>query len=225
MPALFHCKAGGTTIPARRDPYRGLCLRLDQALQLRSCTLFRLADRRNAWDNAGRRRAVEVLGCWRVRLMAYDPKAHHRRSIRWFRHDYAQGGTYFVTLCVQNHRCLLGTIRDGKMRMHDAGRMVQATWDEFPAHYPGVKVDAFVVMPNHVHGIVVLDAVGAGPRARPLLEQNGCVDVSSQPQEAQPRGGCPYRAAGGPACRGATAGRRAGPRTRPLRGQGHRADG
>jgi REP element-mobilizing transposase RayT len=54
------------------------------------------------------------------------------------------------------------------MRLNDAGRVVQAVWNEIPDHYPGVTVDAFIVMPDHMHGIVVL--VGTGPRACPESE-------------------------------------------------------
>jgi len=101
--------------------------------------------------------------------MGFDPRRHHRRSIRLQGYDYAQAGAYFVTVCTQDRECLFGEIVDGAMRLNDAGRMVQAVWDELPDHYPGVDVDAFVAMPNHVHGIIVLtgDPVGAPPRGCP----------------------------------------------------------
>ena len=93
----------------------------------------------------------------------YDPKTHPRRSIRWVGHDHAQDGVYLVTVCVQGHVCLFGDIVDGKMRSNELGRIVQATWYDLPNHYPHVELDAFVVMPNHVHMIVVLTLpVGAG---------------------------------------------------------------
>jgi putative transposase len=94
----------------------------------------------------------------------YDPRKHHRRSIRLQDYDYAMPGAYFVTICIQHQECLLGAVVNGEMVLNAAGQMVQRVWDELPAHYPGVEIDAFVVMPNHVHGIVVLtgDAVDAG---------------------------------------------------------------
>ena len=86
----------------------------------------------------------------------YDPRIHHRRSIRLQGYDYATPGAYFVTICIQNQECLLGAVVNGEMVLNAAGQMVQRVWDELPAQYPGVETDAFVVMPNHVHGIVVL---------------------------------------------------------------------
>lgn len=53
------------------------------------------------------------------------------------------------------------------MYLSDAGHMIQTIWQEIPDHYPGIDVDAFVVMPNHIHGIIVLGKVGTGPRACP----------------------------------------------------------
>lgn len=116
--------------------------------------------------------------------MNYDPDKHHRRSIRMRGYDYAQEGVYFVTVCAQDRQCLFGEIVDGEIRLNDAGRMVQAVWKELSIHYPGVEGDEFVVMPNHVHGLIVL--VGAGPRA--------CPDVGPRracPEKGQPQGVAP----------------------------------
>jgi len=101
--------------------------------------------------------------------MRLDPDHHHRRSIRLKGYDYTQRGAYFVTICTQNRACLFGDIVDGKMLLNDAGRMVQTVWEAMPVHYMGVVIDAFVVMPNHIHGIVVL--VGAAPCGRPPMGQ------------------------------------------------------
>ncbi|MGF1614694.1 MAG: hypothetical protein ACFCVA_12530 [Gammaproteobacteria bacterium] len=95
----------------------------------------------------------------------YDPAIHHRHSIRLQGYDYSQAGAYFVTVCTQKRECLFGEIVNGNMRLNDAGRMVQAVWDEIPAHYPDIDIDAFIVMPNHIHGIVVI--VWAAPCDRP----------------------------------------------------------
>jgi REP element-mobilizing transposase RayT len=62
---------------------------------------------------------------------------------------------YFVTICVQSRACLFGSILDGKLSSNDAGRMIQEVWDALPERY-GVAVDEFVVMPNHIHGVIVL---------------------------------------------------------------------
>ncbi len=88
--------------------------------------------------------------------MTYDPDKHHRRSIRLKGYDYTHVGAYFVTLCTQNHECLFGEVVDGEMQLNAYGRIVQACWDEIPIHFPNVELDAFVIMPNHIHGIIVL---------------------------------------------------------------------
>ena len=85
---------------------------------------------------------------------------HHRHSIRLRGYDYSQAGAYFVTVCVQRHECLFGDVANGKMRLNDAGRTAQTAGEGLPDHFPSVELDTFVVMPNHVHGIIVL--VGAG---------------------------------------------------------------
>jgi putative transposase len=88
--------------------------------------------------------------------MTYDPTRHHRRSLRLPGYDYTQGGAYFITVVSQDRTCLFGEVVDGVMCSNDAGRMVQTVWNELPAFYPGVDIDRFAVMPNHIHGIVVL---------------------------------------------------------------------
>ena len=97
----------------------------------------------------------------------YDPNTKHRRSIRLKGYEYSRAGAYFVTLCAQDRACLFGEVVDYESRWNDAGRMIQAVWDEMPDHYPGVETDAFVVMPNHIHGIIILAARGAGDRGQP----------------------------------------------------------
>ncbi|MBI2358695.1 MAG: transposase, partial [Deltaproteobacteria bacterium] len=103
--------------------------------------------------------------------MGFNPDKNHRRSIRLKGYDYKQPGAYFVTICTQNRECLFGDIVDGTTRLNDWGQMVQSVWNELPQHYPGVDIDAFVVMPNHIHGIIVLmddHIVGATPRGCPV---------------------------------------------------------
>jgi putative transposase len=109
---------------------------------------------------------------------------HHRRSIRLKGYDYSSDGAYFVTICTKNRECLFGDVADGEMRMNDAGRMVQSAWEALPERYPGAGIDAWIVMPNHVHGIITINdpvVVGAGPRARPKHRA-----VTGQPQGVAP---------------------------------------
>ena len=81
---------------------------------------------------------------------------HHRHSLRLKDFDYSQTGAYFLTLCTQKRACLFGDVVDGEMRLNDAGRVVEQCWLEIPNHFPRLDLDAFVVMPNHVHGILVI---------------------------------------------------------------------
>jgi len=91
----------------------------------------------------------------------YNPETHHRRSIRLKGYDYSKEGAYFVTICAQERECLFGEVVNSEMVMNEVGARVQAVWDELPCHYPQVRLDAFAIMPNHVHGIVALPPVGA----------------------------------------------------------------
>jgi len=79
-----------------------------------------------------------------------------RRSIRLKGRDYSWPGTYFVTICTAGRKCLLGRIEDGVMRENVLGRLVRAHWLAIPKHFATVQLDAFVVMPSHVHGIINL---------------------------------------------------------------------
>lgn len=106
--------------------------------------------------------------------MRFNPERHHRRPIRLKGYDYTQPGAYFVTICTHNRDCLFGEIVEGAMRLNHVGEMVQTVWNELPQHYPGVNVNAFVVMPNHIHGIIVLmddHVVGATPCGCPVPGQ------------------------------------------------------
>jgi REP element-mobilizing transposase RayT len=72
-------------------------------------------------------------------------------------HDYTLNGMYFITICVQNHRCVFGRIENGKMIANSFGQIAHERWCELSKRFPNVKLDAFIVMPNHMHGILVLD--------------------------------------------------------------------
>jgi len=89
--------------------------------------------------------------------MSYNPDIHHRRSIRLRDYDYSSAGAYFFTLCVQSRECLFGDIVDGDMMLNDAGRMIQVIWEALPERFHFAQLDEFRVMPNHFHGIVILN--------------------------------------------------------------------
>jgi putative transposase len=97
--------------------------------------------------------------------MAFNPEIHHRRSIRLRDYDYSRDGAYFVTICTWQRESLFGEVTDGENQWSNMGQVVQECWAALPEHFPHVELDAFVIMPNHVHGILVLnddrDIVGA----------------------------------------------------------------
>ena len=89
-------------------------------------------------------------------MAPYNPEEHHRRSLRLPNYDYTQSGAYFVTICTWNRECLLGEIVAGEMRLNEYGHIVVECWLAIPQHFPRVELDAFVVMPNHIHGIIMI---------------------------------------------------------------------
>ncbi len=93
-----------------------------------------------------------------------------RRSIRLPGYDYSQPGAYFVTICVRDRRCVLGDIVDGKIHMNPLGRTVDETWRWLARRYTHLDLDQWVVMPNHLHGIIILtnDCRG-GSRTAPTM--------------------------------------------------------
>jgi REP element-mobilizing transposase RayT len=111
--------------------------------------------------------------------MPYDSFKHHRRSIRLRGYDYAQAGAYFFTICEVNRECIFGDIVGGEMRPNQFGEIVLKWWNELPNYYPPVQLDEFAVMPNHLHGIIVIANVGAGS---PRLNND-----SSRPDNDSPR--------------------------------------
>lgn len=101
--------------------------------------------------------------------MAYDPDKHHRQTVRLKHYDYRQAGAYFVTICTYQRLCVFGDVINGVMQLSQSGEIVKTVWHELPLYYRNVTLDQFVVMPNHIHGIIFLDVasvlapVGADP--------------------------------------------------------------
>jgi REP element-mobilizing transposase RayT len=89
--------------------------------------------------------------------MKFDPKIHHRRSIRLQGYDYSQAGAYYVTVVVNGRECILGEIVNGEMKLSRFGQIVQYVLFDLPKHYPHAELDVFCIMPNHVHVILVLN--------------------------------------------------------------------
>ena len=79
-----------------------------------------------------------------------------RKANRLGKHDYSRSGHYFTTVCTQNRRSAFGDIVDEKMILNEAGRIVAESWEWMGRRYDHVELDAWAVMPNHLHGIVII---------------------------------------------------------------------
>ena len=102
----------------------------------------------------------------------FDPQKHNRRSIRIPGYDYSQPGAYFVTIVTYQRECLFGNVIDGEMRLNENGKIVDHAWHDLPNHYPNLELGTYIIMPNHFHGIIILnDTVGAGLRPAPTKPQ------------------------------------------------------
>jgi putative transposase len=84
------------------------------------------------------------------------PHKHQRRSIRLKGYDYTQSRAYFLTICVYEQECLFGEVVAGLMRINDYGRTAQREWERLPARFKNIALEAFVIMPNHIHSIIVI---------------------------------------------------------------------
>ena len=125
------------------------------------------------WDERGRTTRTSTYQChqtgvyeWGDLMTKKTPDKRHRRSIRLKGYDYSLSGAYFVTICVQGGECLLGDVVEDEMRVNVAGVMVRNCWHALPERFNGVDTDAFVVMLNHIHGVILLSGdhdVGVDP--------------------------------------------------------------
>ena len=88
--------------------------------------------------------------------MNYSQKRFNRHSIRTKGHDYSKSGWYFVTICTHNKEYYFGNIKNGTVIISDIGYIVIKSWLEIPHHFDHVQLDEFIVMPDHMHGIIYI---------------------------------------------------------------------
>ncbi len=125
--------------------------------------------------------------------MKYDRQKHHRRSIRVKGYDYTQVGAYFVTICTWQREILFGDIVNNEMRLSRYGEVVHFNWHYLPKRYPHVKLDAFIIMPNHQHGIIWLadentnDVHGVGAGLEINIDSNINFSVKPAPTKSTPK--------------------------------------
>lgn len=92
----------------------------------------------------------------------YNPNIHHRRSIRLKGYDYSQAGLYFITICCLDRNCRFGNVVNGKMILNELGTVAYNEWGKLSERFSNFELGVFQIMPNHMHGIILLNDVGAG---------------------------------------------------------------
>jgi len=104
---------------------------------------------------------------------------YHRRSIRLKEYDYSSPGEYFVTICAFQRKCIFGNIINESVHLSHAGEIIKRYWEGIPKHYENVALDEFIVMPNHIHGIIVLtEPVGANSNPPNKINLVGAIHES-----------------------------------------------
>lgn len=88
-----------------------------------------------------------------------------RQSTRLPGYNYTQPGAYFITICTHKHQLLLGNVSDGVMLLNTNGKIVQACWTEITEHFSNTELSVYVIMPNHFHGIIVINSSDEGHHA------------------------------------------------------------
>lgn len=88
-----------------------------------------------------------------------------RRCPRLLNYDYSQSGAYFVTICSHNRIPVFGDIIDGHVVLSPIGERLEQCWYDLDKHYPGMILDEFVIMPNHLHGIILIETISLGKSA------------------------------------------------------------
>jgi putative transposase len=89
--------------------------------------------------------------------MKFDPLKHHRQSMRLPGYDYSLPGAYFITVVTHHRENILGEVISGQMLLNNYGKIVEGAWNDLPRHYPNIALEVFCVMPNHIHGIILIN--------------------------------------------------------------------
>ncbi|PSB43071.1 transposase [Chamaesiphon polymorphus] len=90
--------------------------------------------------------------------MKYNPDFHHRQSIRLNGYDYSRSGAYFITICTHDREYLFGEIVNEAIELNTLGELARSHWQQLSQHHPNIIIDESIVMPNHLHGIIILES-------------------------------------------------------------------
>ncbi|MDF1520671.1 MAG: hypothetical protein P1P73_09340 [Brevefilum sp.] len=116
----------------------------------------------------------------------------HRKNVRLKDYDYGSPGYYFVSIVSYERKNIFGEIIDGEMNLNQAGKIVEQSWQDIPKHFPNTSCEIFVVMPNHIHGIInIIDDEIVRARHKVSRNEDSAEPLQhaeSQPMETQPLG-------------------------------------
>jgi putative transposase len=101
--------------------------------------------------------------------MKYDPDFHHRQSIRLNGYDYSRSGAYFITICTHDREYLFGDIINETMAVNTFGDIARSHWQQLAQYHPNLIVDESIVMPNHLHGIIILESLIENTKSIPEI--------------------------------------------------------
>ena len=118
----------------------------------------------------------------------YNPDIHHRMSVRLKNYDYSQNGAYFVTICTHNRECLFGEVVESAMIVNEYGAIAGDEWLQLEMRFTSVKLDAFQIMPNHIHGIIRIVGAGLAPALRVTADERATARVAQNADTGQPQG-------------------------------------
>ena len=127
--------------------------------------------------------SLRPVGKLRKQKTKIEMQNKNRKSIRLKEFDYSEPGDYFITICVDDRSCLFGEIVDSEMILNEAGKMISKWWLELKDKFSNVYLDEFIIMPNHIHGILTI-----------LCEEDNSSTVG-EPLCGLPENGRPHRAA------------------------------
>src|SRR5579863_6360820 len=97
--------------------------------------------------------------------MPYDPEKHHRRSIRLQHYDYRMPGSYYVTICTHEQKCVFGEIKNNIACLNEPGNIAKRNWLALPQRFLTIEMDEYIIMPNHMHGIITIPEMPSSAKA------------------------------------------------------------
>lgn len=103
-----------------------------------------------------------------------------RKSLRIPHYDYSQDGYYFVTINTDKGKYLFGSVVNKQIELSNLGKIINENWKKIPNYYPNIKLDIFQVMPNHIHGIIIINSVGAGLAPAPSADKLSAVGATAR---------------------------------------------